>query len=72
MPRGKITRLEPSLGFGWLVDAAGLDWFFVRDSVSGGTFDQLAPGEHVEFTPEWTAHGPRAAEIHHHRLAQML
>jgi cold shock CspA family protein len=55
--------LEPALGFGWLVDDAGMDWFFVRGGVRGGRFEQLARGERVTFDFESTPKGPRAADI---------
>ena len=63
MPHGHITRLEPSLGFGWIVDDAGMDWFFVRDGVRGGRIEALAAGERVIFDWEPTPKGPRAADI---------
>ncbi|HUE86302.1 MAG TPA: hypothetical protein VMO26_09510 [Vicinamibacterales bacterium] len=63
MPHGHITRLEPALGFGFLVDDAGMDWFFVRDGVRGGRFERLARGERVTFGFESTPTGPRARDI---------
>ena len=63
MLHGHITRLEPELGFGWLVDDAGMDWFFVRGGVRGGSFERLARGERVTFDFESTPKGPRAADI---------
>lgn len=69
---GLISRVEPALGFGWIVDEAGLDWFFVRDSVTAGTLEELSVNERVGFTSEWTAHGPRAAGIHPERLLQVV
>lgn len=64
MPQGWIKRLVPQHGFGFLVDDAGMDWFFVRAGVRDG-FDRLTPEERVAFLPEWTPKGPRAADIHH-------
>jgi cold shock CspA family protein len=63
MPQGHITRVEPEFGFGWLVDDAGIDWFFVRDGVRAGRFDRLVPGERVAFAFETTPRGPRASDI---------
>jgi len=63
MPYGQITRLEPELGFGWLVDESGLDWFFVREGTSGDSFDRLALEERVTFDYEWTPTGPRARDV---------
>jgi cold shock CspA family protein len=64
MPYGHITRLVAEHGFGFLVDDAGLDWFFVRDGVRGSALDDLWIDERVGFTSEWTARGPRAVDIH--------
>lgn len=63
MLHGHITRLEPALGFGWLVDDAGVDWFFVRDGVRGGRLERLTRGERVTFDFESTPKGPRASDI---------
>ena len=63
MPYGRITRLEPPHGVGWLVDDAGLDWFFVRQDVRGGNLETLAVDERVTFTFEWSSTGPRATDI---------
>jgi cold shock CspA family protein len=63
MPYGHITRVEPALGFGWLVDEAGIDYFFVREGVRAGVFERLTKGEHVTFDFESTPKGPRASNI---------
>jgi len=68
MPYGHITRLVPEHGFGFLVDDAGLDWFFVHGGVRDGAFDALWYDERVGFTYEWTPKGPRAADIHFEQL----
>lgn len=63
MPHGHITRLEPRLGFGWLVDDAGTDWFFVAEGLSGTDMERLGVNDRVVFRHEWTPKGPRASEI---------
>ena len=63
MPHGTISRLEPALGFGWLVDDSGLDWFFVREGVRDGALDRLQKRQRVTFSSEWTSKGPRATDI---------
>ncbi len=63
MPHGQITRLETQHGFGWLVDDAGMDWFFVRDGVRGGRFERLERRQRVTFDFESTPKGPRASDI---------
>ena len=64
MPYGHVTRLEPRFGFGFLVDDAGMDWFFVREGVRGNAFDEIWIDERVGFSSEWTTSGPRAIDIH--------
>ena len=64
MPYGNITRLEPEHGYGFLIDDAGMDWFFVREGVRGTAFDDLWLDERVGFSSEWTGKGPRAIDIH--------
>jgi cold shock CspA family protein len=60
---GHITRLEPDLGFGFLCDEAGIDWFFVSSGVRGGAIHRLHVREHVVFDIEATPNGPRATDI---------
>jgi cold shock CspA family protein len=64
MPHGHIVRLVPEYGFGFLVDDSGLDWFFVRAGIRGDDFGNIWLDERVLFSPEWTAKGPRATDIH--------
>ena len=63
MPHGYISRVEPALGFGWIVDDAGMDWFFVRDGVRRGAIDRLSRNARVVFDFETTPKGPRATDI---------
>ena len=61
---GTIKRLVPAHEFGFIVDDAGMDWFFVPSGVRAGVLERLWPGERVGFSSEWTAQGPRAVDIH--------
>jgi cold shock CspA family protein len=63
MPQGQIRRVEPGLGFGFIVDEAGMDWFFVREGVRGGAIDRLHPKDRVVFDFESTPTGPRASDV---------
>ena len=65
---GNVTRLERQHGFGFLIDDAGLDWFFDSSGVREGGFDRLWVDERVGFREEWTPSGPRAADIHFEQL----
>lgn len=64
MARGRITRLVPEHGFGFLVDNAGVDWFFIGEGLRGGSFDAVREGDPVHFSQEWTPKGPRAVDVH--------
>lgn len=68
MPYGHITRLEPQHQFGFLIDDAGMDWFFVAEGVRGGALDTLWLEERVGFSSEWTMQGPRAVDIHFEQI----
>jgi cold shock CspA family protein len=68
MPYGHIKRLVSEHGYGFLVDDAGLDWFFVRDGVRDGAFDNVWLDERVGFSQEWTPKGPRAVDIHFEQI----
>jgi cold shock CspA family protein len=63
MLHGHIRRIEPALGFGFIMDDAGLDWFFLKDDVRGGAIDRLHVSDRVVFDFETTPKGPRATDI---------
>ena len=63
MLHGYIRRVEPALGFGWIMDDAGLDWFFLREGVRGSAIDRLHADDRVTFDFEPTPKGPRATDI---------
>ncbi|HJO39485.1 MAG: cold shock domain-containing protein [Vicinamibacterales bacterium] len=64
MPSGTIARLLIDKGFGFIRDEGGIEHFFHRSSVRGGVvFELLREGQHVEFTVEESAKGPRAGEV---------
>jgi cold shock CspA family protein len=63
MLHGYIRRVEPALGLGWIMDDAGMDWFFVRDGVRNGAIERLRRNDRVVFDFESTPRGPRAADI---------
>jgi CspA family cold shock protein len=63
MPEGTIARLLIDKGFGFIRDESGVEHFFHRSSVRGAIFELLREGQRVEFTPEDTGKGPRAADV---------
>jgi cold shock CspA family protein/ribosome-associated translation inhibitor RaiA len=63
---GRITRLFPEDGYGFLTTAEGEEVYFHHNSVSEGSFAQLDIGRDVHFTlaPEDSDQGSRAASVH--------
>ena len=63
MLHGRIRRVVPEHGFGFIVDDTGLDWFFVEAGLRDVPLGALRPKDHIVFAPEWTSGGPRAKDI---------
>ena len=63
MQSGTIARLLLDKGFGFIRDERGTEHFFHRGSVRGAVFELLREGQRVEFTPEESQKGPRAADV---------
>ena len=50
--RGTIKTLQPERGFGFIApDDGGRDLFFHSSAVEGAAFEDLRPGQAVEFEP---------------------
>ena len=64
-PAGRVTRLFPEQGYGFLTTAEGEDLYFNENSVRGASFAQLSIGSEVSFTlaPEDADQGARAASV---------
>lgn len=70
---GRIMRLEPEQGFGFIVTPEGREVYFHRNAVVEDLFDRLELGTRVRFTEADTPaeHGPHASTVeiegrHHH------
>ncbi len=63
-PHGRVARLFPDEGYGFIETAEGTDVYFHRNSVVTGDFDRLHAGDEVRFTPEAGANGPQASSVH--------
>ncbi len=48
-PHGRIVRIYPYAGFGFIETLAGEEVYFQRDSVADGRFDALEVGDEVRF-----------------------
>jgi cold shock CspA family protein len=61
--RGRITRLEPELDYGFLQADDGREIYFHRNSIVNGHFDKLEVGNEVRFTEEAGDKGPQASSV---------
>ena len=67
MSAGKIKKLVPEKGFGFIQTESGQDVFFHHSTVAEQAFDDLTEGQSVEYTVEEgqsnRGKGPRAASV---------
>ena len=67
--QGTIAELIPDRGFGFISDMDGRRYFFHRGALMGVDFEDIAPGQSVEFTARPPESGdepgehPRAVSI---------
>ncbi|MBM4267758.1 MAG: HPF/RaiA family ribosome-associated protein [Deltaproteobacteria bacterium] len=64
LPRGKVTKLFPDVGYGFLETTDGREVYFHENSVLGGRFESLEVGDHVRFFEELGEKGPQASTVH--------
>jgi cold shock CspA family protein len=62
-PRGRVVRLFPEGGYGFLQAEDGHEVYFHRSSVLGEAFDELAIGSRVLFAEESGDKGPQASTV---------
>jgi ribosomal subunit interface protein len=60
---GEVARLDPAQGFGFIRTPDGEEFYFSRDNLSSGRFEQLQAGVPVQFIAEWGAEGPQARRV---------
>jgi ribosomal subunit interface protein len=60
---GRIKRLFPEEGYGFIETADGRELYFARDNVVGSAFDRLAIGAEVQFIEEVAQEGPQAKRV---------
>ncbi|HWB12721.1 MAG TPA: cold shock domain-containing protein [Pirellulales bacterium] len=66
MPTGKVKKIMSDKGFGFIETEHGDDVFFHHSSVADQQFDNLSPGQRVDYTldePGGRNKGPRAASV---------
>ena len=62
-PRGRIVRLLPEDGYGFIERGDGIEVYFHRNSVIEGGFDRLAVGDEVRFAEEEGEKGLQASTV---------
>lgn len=64
VPRhGRVVRLFPDEGYGFIETSDGRELYFARDNVAFPTFDDLVEGTEVQFIEEMAAEGPQAKRV---------
>jgi cold shock CspA family protein len=62
-PNGRIARIFPDRGFGFIHLADGREIYFHQNSVAGGKFVDLHIGDRVRFTETEGDKGPQASAV---------
>ncbi len=60
---GKVARLFPEEGYGFIETGDGHELYFNRENVTHASFDDLAPGTEVQFIEELAAEGRQAKRV---------
>jgi cold shock CspA family protein len=60
---GSIARVMAEEGYGFIETPDGREFFFDRDSLTGGDWESLAPGAEVRFTERDGDKGPYATAV---------
>lgn len=63
-PSGRITRLFPESGYGFIETPDGEEIYFHRNAVVNGDFAKLRAGAEVRFTETEGEKGPQASTVH--------
>jgi len=63
-PHGKVLRLFPEEGYGFIESSDGREIYFHRNAVVNGDFDRMAPGVEVRFAETEGEKGAQASTVH--------
>ncbi len=63
IPRGRVSRLFPDDGYGFIETSDGREIYFHKNSVIEPTFDRLEEGAAVDFIEEQGKKGPQAVRV---------
>ena len=61
---GRVSKLFPQEGYGFIETTEGLEVYFHRNSVVEGDFDKLQAGTEVRFSEAEGEKGPQASTVH--------
>jgi len=62
-PAGRVSRLFPYEGYGFITGDDGTDLYFHRNAVAGGRFDEIAVGDRVRYAEAEGNLGPQASRV---------
>jgi ribosomal subunit interface protein len=62
-PHGRVSKLFPKKGYGFIETPDGLEIYFHKNSVLNSGFDRLEIGAEVRFVQEPGEHGPQASTV---------
>jgi cold shock CspA family protein/ribosome-associated translation inhibitor RaiA len=60
---GRVSRLFPYEGYGFIAGEDGTDLYFHRNAVAGGRFDEIEVGDPVRYAEAEGNLGPRASRV---------
>jgi cold shock CspA family protein/ribosome-associated translation inhibitor RaiA len=60
---GRVSRVNPLDGFGFLEAADGLELYFHRNAIASGRFEDLHVGSEVRFSLSLGIEGPQASSV---------
>ena len=63
-PHGRVARVFPEQGYGFIESADGQEIYFHRNALVDGDFDQLRPGAEVRFAASQGEKGAQASTVH--------
>lgn len=64
MPHGRVVKLFPYEGYGFIETPEGDEVYFHENSVLDGAFDRVEVGSRVRFAVEEGIEGPQASTVH--------
>lgn len=62
-PHGRVTKLFPKEGYGFVETPDGLEIYFHKNSVLNAGFDRMKIGTEVRYVEEPGEHGPQASTV---------